>query len=113
MHEMAIAQSILEIVAKVAQKQQFSKVTSIQLAIGEMTGIEVEALEFCFEIVAKNTPAEQAKLVVNKKPLVAYCLDCKQSFPVERYRFICPHCQSAQVEIQSGRELQVEALEGE
>ncbi len=111
MHEMAIAQGILDIVLEAAAGSEAAAVVRIKLQVGEMTGVEPEALTFCFAALAAGTVAADAQLDVAVTPLVGRCRDCGREFRVERFRFLCPACGSAGVEIISGRELRVEHLE--
>ncbi|MDF2928325.1 MAG: hypA [Anaerospora sp.] len=60
MHEMAIAQGILDIAVQEATLNGAETITRIKLRIGEMTGVQPEALTFCFEALAAETPAEAA-----------------------------------------------------
>lgn len=113
MHEMAIAQGILEIVLKTAAEHKAKKVTSIKLLVGQMTRIEPESLSFGFEALSMGTIAEGAALTITNVPLVAQCNSCQQEFSVENYCFLCPHCDSASVAVVSGRELAVDYLEVE
>ncbi|WP_312521356.1 hydrogenase maturation nickel metallochaperone HypA [Anaerospora sp.] len=113
MHEMAIAQGILDIAVQEATLNGAETITRIKLRIGEMTGVQPEALTFCFEALAAETPAEAAILEIELVPLTAECQSCGQQFGVERYRFCCPSCSSGSVKTLSGRELQVEHLEVE
>lgn len=113
MHELAIAQSILDITLSKTEECQAEKVYSITLCIGQMTGIETEALAFCFETIAEGSKAEGAKLKINIVPLTARCGECDKTFAIERYQFFCPECRSAKLSILTGRELKVEHLEVE
>lgn len=113
MHEMAIAQGILDIVLKTAAEHNAKKVTSIKLLIGQMTQIEPESLSFGFEALSMGSIAEGAALTITTVPLVGQCNNCQQQFPVEKYCFLCPHCDSASVVVVSGRELAVDYLEVE
>ncbi|SDF29174.1 hydrogenase maturation nickel metallochaperone HypA [Sporolituus thermophilus] len=113
MHEMAIAQGILDIVLATAASHEVTVVRRIKLRVGEMTEVEPDALRFCFAALAADTPAAPAELDIEVVPLAGRCQDCRHEFAVERYRFFCPACGSAGVEIISGRELQVEHLEVE
>lgn len=113
MHEMALAEGILDIVLSYADKNEAKKVTEISVLVGEMTGVVPESLDFCFESLSKGTKAEGAKLVLKHIPLVAKCLECGNETKVERYNFTCPKCKSLRMEIVSGRELRVESLEAE
>ena len=97
MHEMALAEGILDIVLSYADKNEAKKVTEISVLVGEMTGVVDESLEFCFTSIAKDTKAEGAKLILKRIPLVARCLECG----------------SLRMETISGRELRVESLEAD
>jgi len=113
MHEMAIAQGILNIVLNTAIENQVGKVTNIKLLIGQMTQIEPESLKFGFAALSMGSIAEGASVEITIVPLVGQCNSCRQKFAVERYCFLCPNCNSANVTVLSGRELAVEYLEGE
>ncbi|TCS78965.1 hydrogenase maturation nickel metallochaperone HypA [Pectinatus cerevisiiphilus] len=111
MHEMAMAQGVMEIVEDYAQKSKAKKVCTVALLIGEMTGVVPESLEFCFKAVAKGTVAEDAKIKLTNVPLMGHCNNCGNEWHIENYNFFCPQCSSAKVDIISGRELRVEYLE--
>ncbi len=113
MHEMAIAQGILDIVLKTAAQHNGKKVTGIKLLIGQMTQIEPESLTFGFEALAIGTIAQGACLDISIVPLVGRCNSCNEEFSIERYCFLCPHCNCASVVVVSGRELAVDYLEVE
>lgn len=113
MHELSIAENILSIVEDYARRNDASKVVSVKLRIGEMSGVQPEPLAFCFEICANGTVAEGASLEIERVPLSARCRACNVAFDVEGYCFLCPDCGSTEVEIISGRELQVTEMEVE
>ncbi|MBC8015938.1 MAG: hydrogenase maturation nickel metallochaperone HypA [Sporomusaceae bacterium] len=113
MHEMAIAQGILDIVLKTAAENNANKVTGIKLLVGQMTQIEPESLKFGFAALSIGSIAEGANVDITIVPLVGKCNSCEQQFPVEGYCFVCPNCNSASVVLVSGRELAVDYLEVE
>ncbi len=113
MHEMAIAEGILDIVLTATRENGGGTVRRIKLLVGEMTGVEPESLVFCFGALAAGTAAAEAELDIDILPLTARCHSCGHEFGIERYRFFCPLCQSAEVETHTGRELAVEHLEVE
>lgn len=94
-----------------AAQNHAQKVREIRLLVGQMTGVEPEALRFCFSSVAQGTIAAEAELRITGVPLVAECQDCGRKFDVAGYRFLCSACGSAKVTVLSGRELRVEYLE--
>jgi hydrogenase nickel incorporation protein HypA/HybF len=113
MHELSITQGLLKIIMDEAEKHSLSKVTSVKLKIGELSGIQSEALTFCFECVTKDTPVEGATLVINRVPIKAKCLDCGNVFQADDYSFFCPSCSGFRTELIEGRELHLEEIEGE
>lgn len=111
MHEMSIAEGIVDIALDTMKNNDGTVVHAVRLRLGAMSGIEPDALLFCFEAVTKGTAAEGAELVIEHVPLKAKCLDCLTEFVVEGYRFICPACQSTTVTTVTGRELQVLSID--
>ena len=113
MHEMALAASVLDIVLEAAAECKASKVLSIRLAVGEMTGAAPEALQFCFGTIANGTSAADSKLVIDILPIVCRCRSCDKHFSIEQYRFVCPECNATAIETISGNELRVDEIEVE
>lgn len=113
MHEMSIAEGILDIALDYGGKNGGGRIAEIGLIIGEMSGVVEDSLRFGFEIIAKDTPAEGAVLKIKRLPLLGRCTKCGREFHVEHYDFWCPECKDGVLEIISGREMQVEYLEVE
>lgn len=66
MHEVSLCESILKIIEKQALRDGFSQVTEVTLTVGDRSGASVEALTFCFPLVAKTTIADGAKLTIRE-----------------------------------------------
>lgn len=107
MHEMSLAVSIVELVSEKAQAVGALKVTAIELEIGKLSGLMAEALVFCFEAAARNTPAEGAELLIRELDGRGNCLICGHSFVVDSLLGQCPQCDGYAVETVQGRELKV------
>jgi hydrogenase nickel incorporation protein HypA/HybF len=110
MHEMSIAQSILEVVKEHAGKNEH-RVRTIRLRIGEMAGVVPESLRFCFEVASEGTRAQGAELLIDEVPIRCRCSRCGIEFTVERFLFLCPTCCTTDVEVISGNELDVVELD--
>jgi len=113
MHEMAIAEGILSVALGYGEKNKAKRIGKIALKIGEMSGVEIDALNFSFKIIAAGTLAEGAELAVERVPLVGKCHKCGREMPVKDYNFWCPYCENGVLNIVSGREMQVAYLEVE
>lgn len=111
MHEMGIAQNILDIALITAQKEGATRITRINLLAGELRAIEPLQLTFCFNIVAKDTMADGAFLNIEQIPVKGHCKDCDADFPIEDYIYVCPKCSSAKIEITGGTELRLQDIE--
>lgn len=113
MHEMSLAEGIMQVLETEAAKQQFAKVKTIWLEIGALAGVEVQALEFAFEVVRRGTLAEQAQLMIINLPAQAWCLPCAQVVEIRQRYDACPQCGSYQLQISSGDEMRIKELEVE
>ena len=76
MHEMAIAEGILDIAREHAARENSARITKIGLLIGEMAGVEEDALRFCFSSLVNGTLAQDAELSIKRVPLVGRCGGC-------------------------------------
>ena len=113
MHELAITQSMLDLVLRQAEEAEAEKVEKINLVLGEMTGVVGRCLQFYFDFLSKGTPAEGAALNFKVIPTTARCRDCAKEFKLGEFDWTCPHCQGNNMEIIGGKELYVESIEVE
>jgi hydrogenase nickel incorporation protein HypA/HybF len=111
MHEMALAESILQIVADTARAHAATRVCAVQLEIGTLSHVEESALRFCFDAVTRNTVADGARLEVDTVPGRAWCMPCGESVPLARLGEPCPHCGSYQLQVVAGNEMKVREIE--
>ena len=111
MHELSIAESIIDIAVAEAKKRNAPAIETIKLRLGEFTGVVREALEFGFDIARRGTLAETAVLEIEVVSLKTQCPQCGLTGrPVDDFCCVCATCGSP-VDIISGREMQVEYLE--
>ncbi|MBD1545467.1 hydrogenase maturation nickel metallochaperone HypA [Roseibium aggregatum] len=111
MHEMSICESILGLLRDQAQAQDFSKVERVCLEIGPLSGVEIEALKFGFDVVMRDTLADGARLEIIETPGTAWCMPCGQSVAIEERFDACPLCGSHQLQVTGGEELRIKELE--
>ncbi len=112
MHEMSVAQNIIDIVSQHLPEENSHSVQSVAIKIGKMAGIVPDSLEFGFQVLAAETPGmEKAVLQMEFTSLVIHCGQCKKDFEIDDPFFICPECTNANVKILSGTELQVTEIE--
>ena len=111
MHELSIAQSVLGIIEQESAPYKNARVISVKLRIGRFSGIVPDALRFAFEVITKGGIAEGASLVIEEVPISIRCHQCNKTFNAEDPFMICPQCEGFDVEMISGREMEVKELE--
>ncbi len=113
MHEMSIAEGILQLIEETAHKEQARRVTRVVLEIGQLASVELEALRFCFDAVVRDSVADGARLEIIVTPGQGWCLDCNQSVPLTEKLSGCPLCGGYRVQVTGGTEMRVRELEVE
>ncbi len=113
MHELAITESILEITLRHAGQAQASKVTDLYLVIGQLSSIVDDSVQFYWDIISKDTPAEGATLHFRRIPVELVCLNCARRYTPEGEDFACPDCHSEQIKVATGEEFFLESIDVE
>jgi hydrogenase nickel incorporation protein HypA/HybF len=111
MHEMSLAEGIVQLVEETAASQGFSQVRAVFVEIGRLSSVEPEALAFCFEAVTRGSLVEGARLEIVDLPGVGLCLACGKEVAVAALYEPCPLCGDYQVRITGGTEMRVKELE--
>lgn len=111
MHELAVTESIVEIALRHLPTDQESRITDIYLVIGQLSSIVDDSVQFYWDIIAKDTPAEGASLHFKRIPAELICLDCGKQFPPDGREYICPECNNIHVKVVSGEEFYLDAMD--
>ena len=110
MHELSIAQSIVELAEQEARNRKANSIEELELEIGVFAGIEWSALDFALESATKGSMLENARIVTQRIAGEGRCGDCERRFPVENFFTACPVCGSYAVKIIKGKELRIKSL---
>jgi len=110
MHELSIVMSIIDIAKQHAQSANSTIVDEIELDIGSLSGIDMQALDFAWQQAVKNTILEHAVKNINRITAKAKCLDCETEFEIVQYFDACPVCGKHLIDILQGKELKVKSL---
>lgn len=114
MHELSIAQSLVELASEEAHRRGWKRVRAVHVRLGVLAGVVKDALLFCFDVVTVGTPLEGARLAIEDVPVEVFCPRCRQPRRLrEPLPMACPECGTRTAEILHGRELELFALEGE
>jgi hydrogenase nickel incorporation protein HypA/HybF len=112
MHELSVAQSIVDAVEAKAVECNATHVRGVRLKIGEASGIVTDSLAFCFEMLASLEPVlAGAQLLIDSVPHRARCRSCAREFDVMNFVAQCPTCEKWSDEVVSGTELQIVEME--
>jgi hydrogenase nickel incorporation protein HypA/HybF len=113
MHEMSLCAGILQILEEQARTLGFRRVKTVWLEIGGLSGVEVEAMRFGFDVVMQGSLAEGAELEVVETPGEAWCLRCRKTVSVKQRFDACPACGAYPLQVTGGEEMRIRELEVE
>lgn len=112
MHELSIAQSILETVRTDLKDKKTVMVKKIHISLGVLSGVEKESLQFNFDLIPKDKLFKNVKLLIKENVLEVYCPKCKQKTKIKSsFVLKCAHCGNLTSDIVKGRELTVDKVE--
>ncbi len=113
MHELSATQSILEISLRHAKQANATRITDIHLVIGQLATLMDDSIQFYWDMIAKDTPAEGATLRFKRVPAQLQCMVCSEKYSPNGEEFKCPNCGSVGVKVIAGEEFFVEAIDVE
>ena len=107
MHELSIANDILDIARRHVPSGEQEAVEKIVVRIGDMAGVAHESLAFSFSAAAQETPFAHAQLEIERVPLTGSCNRCGETSTLDPAAPVCSRCRSRDIAVMSGTELQV------
>ena len=113
MHELSLMEALRDQALAAAHADGASRITAIRLRVGELTGVEIEALRFAFPVVMAGTMAAGAELRIEREPAECFCAACAAPFPASDGCCDCPRCGAISRQLLRGRDLQLLELEVE
>ena len=111
MHELSVAQSIVEIIEQHVPPSDWERVRAVRLKIGTAAGIVPESLEFSFQAITADTALRHARLNIESIPFRIHCNSCDTTTENDAGWAVCLHCGSADTKILSGSELDISEIE--
>jgi hydrogenase nickel incorporation protein HypA/HybF len=108
MHELPIAQAVIDTVMQEMQQRHIAQVSKIVLRIGPWSGVMADAVQFSFDQLRLHTVLQTTRLEIIETGLQLLCRSCNQTTEVRSATFNCPVCQSDQIEVQGGDELLID-----
>jgi len=113
MHEMGIANSVMESVRIEAQRFPGRHIAKVGVRIGELAGVDPEAMRFCFEALVRGSDLEPLELDIDYRPRRQECQSCGRCFVARPEDLACPKCGGLTSRLIGGDELELAYLEVE
>ena len=110
MHELSVTENILEIALRHARSADANRITDLYLVIGDLSSIIDNSVQFYWEIITKDTVAEGSVLHFERIKTELNCLICNQKYYPNDNDFACPECGGLRIDIVSGDEFFLEAI---
>lgn len=110
MHELSLLENVREILEDHAISQNFSKVTRVTLEVGKFSNVEPDALRFGFDVVMKDSLAENAELIISELRGLGLCQQCGLQVEMDTSYDPCNYCGSPAVKIVQGAEMKIKDL---
>lgn len=113
MHELAIMKDILEVVLEYGEQAKAEKISRINLNVGAFTEFVPRWAQTYFNMIAENTIADKAEIHIDTIPAVIKCRSCGTETEIDIKHLLteCSKCQSKQIDLISGRQLQIDSIE--
>ncbi len=113
MHELSLAENVLQIIEDAARAQGFRRVRTVTLEIGSLAAVEPGAMRFCFDAVVRDSCAEGAELEIVEIGGAGRCAHCHAEAPMMDWLELCPQCGTHRLEAIRGTSMRVRDLEVE
>ena len=111
MHELPVTQAILKIALKHSNEANAKRIENIHIVMGELSTNLDDSVQFYWDIIAKDTLAEGAKLHFRRVPAELQCMACFEKYHPDGDELLCPMCGSVGAKIIAGEEFYVEAID--
>lgn len=111
MHEYPITKRIIEIAEEFAQKNHASKITQINLVVGDYSGYVASSMELYFAIIAEGSLAQNAILQIERVIPKLVCKECGSLFVRKPFSFQCPNCSGEGTPTEIGKEFYIKSIE--
>jgi len=113
MHELSLAEGLVELIEEQARAERFARVRAVFLEVGALANVEPRALALGFEAASRGTVADGARLEIARPEGVGWCVECEARVPLAARGEACPRCGGYGLLLVDGGELRVTELEVE
>jgi hydrogenase nickel incorporation protein HypA/HybF len=112
MHELSVAQALVELVAGEVAREGAARVVSVHIRVGALSGVEPAALRFAYDAATAGTALEGSTLQVEGVAVAVWCERCRAERDLGQVnRLSCPACGAPTPRVVRGKELEVVSVE--
>lgn len=112
MHELGIVYHIIRDVENVARANGVSRISSVTLLLGEVSGVVPDLLLDAWRWAAdKKSITEGAELIVEPVAAVTHCASCGRDYATVEHGKTCPHCGGGETYLLQGQEVMIKQIE--
>ena len=113
MHELALAESLKDEIEIIAERDKLGAIKAVTLTVGELSGVDIDALSFALPFVAEGTMLEGADFIYNFEKAEIRCRSCGRNSNPDVPMIVCQYCDSVDVEYVAGKDFIIKSLEVE
>ena len=112
MHELSIVEALIDQVKQELDRVgQQGRVLRLELSIGRLSGVHVDAVRFAFGLLSSGTIVENAEHVIEEPKAVCQCHVCNARTEIDDLVLECPKCAAADITVENGREMTLQTIE--
>ncbi len=111
MHELSVAQNLLDVALHHAEQAGATRITDLYLVIGDLASIVDDSLQFHWTILTQGTLAEGSTLHFERIPMELACSECGHVYQLTSDEMACPNCGGVRVRVVRGEEFRLESIE--
>ncbi|MBO6158060.1 MAG: hydrogenase maturation nickel metallochaperone HypA [Firmicutes bacterium] len=114
MHELSIVTHVAKSLDELAEENELSKIGSVTLQVGEVSGIITDYFVECWDYFKKKHPLlKESVLKLETIKAVTFCENCKKEYETVKYGRTCPYCGSEHTYLITGNECIIKEIEAE
>jgi len=110
MHELSVTENLLALAGEHCRKAGGKRVTELRIVIGRLSTFIDDSISFYWDLIAKGTPCEGARLVFERVPARLRCLDCRTEYELPGDLTPCPGCGGSRIEVVAGTEFRLDSI---
>lgn len=113
MHESSLARQVLSAVLERAEREKALRVRVVRGWIAETEALSPNSVGFHFDLLARGTLAEGARLELELRRVSARCGACACVYEPDHHVMLCPECSSTTGELLGRTGLGIDSMDVE